>query len=151
MENIPRLKPVLLHIEDDDVAAYLFRVALRENGVEVDVFRLCDGQDALLFLTRTGIFSGAPRPDAVVLDLHMPKKGGHDVLAELRAETSLQDLPVIMFTSSIRREDKEKALALGANGYVQKTADLDSFANAAKQVLRYISTGRNAPDPAAID
>jgi chemotaxis family two-component system response regulator Rcp1 len=132
-------KPVVLHVENSDAMAYLLKYALREKRADVDVFRLCDGEDAILYLARKGVFAEAPRPAVIVLDLELPKKRGHDVLAEIREEAGLHDVPVIVFTSSVRAADREKALALGANHYFYKTSDLDVFNAVTRQILDYLS------------
>ena len=80
-----------MHVEDDDTCAYALSCALRELNADVDVFRLCDGEDAVLFLTRAGIFANAPRPDVIVLDLNLPKKNGHEVELVPWAETTSQE------------------------------------------------------------
>jgi hypothetical protein len=61
-------RPVLLHVQDDDATSYLFRLSVRQVDADVDVFRTCDGQDAIWFLTRNGSFEKAPQPDIIVLD-----------------------------------------------------------------------------------
>jgi two-component system response regulator len=132
------LNPVVLHVEDSDAMAYLLRYALRQLRADMDVFRLCDGEDAILYLTRKGVFADAPCPSVIVLDLELPKKHGHEVLVEIRAEASLQDVPVIVFTSSVRAADRDKALALGANHYFYKTSDLDTFTAVSRQILDYL-------------
>jgi two-component system, chemotaxis family, response regulator Rcp1 len=132
------LKPVVLHVEDSDSMAYLLRYALREQKADVDVFRLCDGEDAMLYLACKGVFAEAPRPDVIVLDLELPKKHGHDILVEIRDEASLQNVPVIVFTSSVRAADREKALALGAKHYFYKTTDLEAFTAVSRQILAYL-------------
>jgi two-component system, chemotaxis family, response regulator Rcp1 len=129
------LRPVVLHVEDSDAIAYLLRYALREQKADVDVFRLCDGQDAISYLARHGVFAEAPRPDVIVLDLDLPKKNGHDILVEIREEASLQRVPVIVFTSSVRAADREKAIALGAKHYFYKTSDLGTFTAVSQQIL----------------
>jgi DNA-binding response OmpR family regulator len=132
------LKPVVLHVEDSDATAYLLRYALREQEADVDVFRLCDGADAILYLTHEGVFADAPRPGVIVLDLDLPKKHGHEILVEIREEASLQHVPVIVFTSSVRAADREKSLALGAKHYFYKTGDLETFAAVSRQILEYL-------------
>ena len=67
----------------------------------------------------------------------MPKKNGHEVLAEIQQQTALQHVPLIVFSSSSRREDREKALALGAKNYFEKSIDLTSFVTVARQVIAY--------------
>jgi DNA-binding response OmpR family regulator len=132
------LKPVVLHVEDSDATAYLLSYALREQKADVDVFRLCDGEDALLYLARKGVFGEAPRPAVIVLDLELPNKHGHEILAEIREEASLQHVPVIIFSSSARAADREKSLALGAQHYFCKTGELGTFTALARQILDYL-------------
>jgi DNA-binding response OmpR family regulator len=132
------LKPVVLHVEDSDATAYLLRYALREQNADVDVFRLCDGADAILYLTHEGVFADAPRPGVIVLDLDLPKKHGHEILVEIRQEASLQHVPVIVFTSSVRAADREKSLALGAKHYFYKTGDLETFTTVSRQILAFL-------------
>ena len=130
-------KPVVLHVDDNDAMACLLRYALRQKKVDVDVFRLCNGEDAMLYLARMGTFVGAPHPAVVVLDLSLPKKHGHEILAEIRQDASLQHVPVIVFTSSVRAADRERSLALGANHYFYK-GDLKTFAAVSQQILDYL-------------
>ncbi len=130
--------PVLLHVEDDDATAYLFRLGLRECNVKVDVFRSCDGENAISFLKRQGIFEHAPAPDLVVLDLNLPKKHGHDVLADIRKESALQNLPVIMLTSSRLATDRERSLSLGANEHLVKPSTVEEFSIIVEQIRRYL-------------
>jgi two-component system, chemotaxis family, response regulator Rcp1 len=131
-------KPVVLHVEDSDATAYLLRYSLREQNADVDVFRLCDGEDAILYLARKGVFEDAPIPDVIVLDLDLPKKHGHDILVEIQEEASLQHVPVIVFTSSVRDADREKSLALGAKHFFYKTGDLGTFTAVSRQILDYL-------------
>jgi two-component system, chemotaxis family, response regulator Rcp1 len=131
--------PVLLHVEDDDATAYLFHLALHECNVNVDVFRSCDGENAISFLTRQGIFEHAPVPDLVVLDLNLPKKHGHDVLADIRKQSALQNLPVIMLTSSRLAADRERSLSLGANEHLVKPSTVEEFSVVIEQILGYLS------------
>lgn len=130
-------KPVVLHVEDSDATAYLLSYVLRQQNADVDVFRLCDGDDAIRYLVRKGVFTEAPRPAVIVLDLDLPKRHGHEILLEIREEASLQNVPVIVFTSSSRATDREKSLALGAKHYFCKTGDLETFAAVSRQILDY--------------
>lgn len=134
-------KAVVLHVEDSDAIAYLLRHTLREVKADVDVFRLRDGADAILYLAREGVFVEAPRPAVVVLDLELPRKHGHDILVEIRKKASWQHVPVIVFTSSVRAADREKSFALGANHYLNKTSDLEAFTAVAQQILGYLHPG----------
>ena len=140
MPNEPPPRPLVLHVEDDDGSAFLLTLVLRDQGVEADVVHVCDGEEALRFITgRDGSPEGR-RPSVVVLDLNLPKKNGHEVLCDIREATAGWDLPVIVFTASNRPVDREKALSFGANRYIQKSLNLDGFIAVSRQVLEYVSS-----------
>lgn len=121
---------VVLYVEDDDATAYLFQEALHEAGIQVRFFRVTDGEQAVSFLHRDGSYCDAPTPDLVVLDLNLPRVHGFDVLADMSRSEMLGRIRRVVFSSSARPEDIERAHALGADKYVVKESDLDRFVEA---------------------
>lgn len=112
---------IVLHVEDDDATAFLFRLALQEISPDsVQVHRASDGEEALAFLSRTGPHRNAPRPDLILLDLNLPKVSGLNLLSRLHAEESLRLIPVVVFTTSSLEADRKASLALGARQFVTK-------------------------------
>jgi len=73
----------------------------------------------------------------IVLDLNLPKKNGHEILAAIRRQADLNHIPTLMFTTSLQSHDREKALSLGARGYFNKTAGMDGFNAIAAEVAKY--------------
>jgi CheY-like chemotaxis protein len=138
MEQAARRKPLVLHVEDDDGSAFLFTLVLRYQGIDADVLRIRDGEEAIRFLARSLTSEDTPVPDVVVLDLNLPKEDGHEVLSQLREMSHIQKLPVIIFTSSNLPADRNQAHLLGADEYFEKS-NLDSFVAVSKQVMGYIS------------
>jgi CheY-like chemotaxis protein len=122
---------MLLHVEDEDGAAFLFRNAVREAGLQAIVFRVSNGEEALLFLRQSGPYANAERPRLVALDLNMPKIDGLTVLSRMRNDESLRTIPVIVISTSSRLADQQKAFALGAKHYIVKP---DSFEKLTEQV-----------------
>jgi CheY-like chemotaxis protein len=92
--------------------------------------------EALDFLHRQGRHPQAPRPDVVLLDLNLPKKNGHQVLAEIRADAALKDIPVVMLTISRAEEDILKAYNLDVNCYINKPIDIDQFTHVLTSIER---------------
>ena len=90
------------------------------------------------FLNRSGDYHDAPRPALVLLDLHMPKRNGFETLAEIRATPSLAKLQVAIFTTSQWPEDREKALALGADHFIVKPAGIGGFSELAATLSKII-------------
>jgi CheY-like chemotaxis protein len=129
---------VMLYVEDEDAAVFLLETALREMKIEVQLYRVSNGEEALAFLTMTGAYRDAPRPDLVLLDLNLPRKGGLEVLSEIQANPALRDLAVVVFTSSSLATDRKKSLALGAQEYITKPSSFDGFLTAIKAVCAYL-------------
>jgi chemotaxis family two-component system response regulator Rcp1 len=125
---------LLLYVEDDDATAYLFQMALERSGIPPRFFRVTDGEEAIAFLLQRGSYTRAPRPDLVVLDLNLPKKSGFEVLKEMKSNPQLLNISVVVFSSSVRDEDRRKAMGLGAEQYLHKGMDFDAFARAVEAV-----------------
>jgi CheY-like chemotaxis protein len=115
---------VLLSIEDDDAEYFIITIALNELDMPIRFFRVADGEQAMRFLENTHGHEQAPRPDLIVLNLHLPGKDGFEVLAEIRENESLRSIPIIIFTTSSATAERKRALALGANDFVSKPGTL---------------------------
>jgi CheY-like chemotaxis protein len=96
----------VLLVEDNPGDVRLTIEALRESKVLVSLSFAEDGEKALAFLRREGDFRQAPRPDLILLDLNLPRKDGREVLAEIKADTSLRRIPVVVLTTSRAEETR---------------------------------------------
>lgn len=115
----------VLLVEDSSPDIMFAREIVTELPFPVELEVVRDGEQALDFLRRQGDHRQAPDPDLVLLDLNMPRKGGFDVLAELREEPErrLAGLPVVIVTHSNTPEDRLKARELGADDLLVKPLD----------------------------
>lgn len=132
-------KSILL-VEDnpDDEALTLHALKTHKIGNQVAVAR--NGVEALDYLFCTGPYSGRNPdhlPAVVLLDLKLPKIDGLEVLRRIRADKHTHLLPVVLLTSSNEEEDRMRGYSLGANSYVRKPVDFDSFVQAAGQLGLY--------------
>ncbi len=93
-----------------------------------------DGVEALEFLRQEGQFVHAPRPDLILLDLNLPRKDGREVLAEVKADDTLRQIPVVVLTTSTHEQDVASAYDLHANCYITKPIDLDQFMNVVNSI-----------------
>jgi chemotaxis family two-component system response regulator Rcp1 len=126
--DISTARPVeILLVEDNPGDVELTRLALRDGKVRNVLHVVTDGEEAMQFLRRTGTHSDAPRPDLVLLDLNLPKKDGHEVLAEIKEDADLCNIPVIVLTTSEAEKDVLSAYEQRANAYIIKPVDLDQF------------------------
>ena len=108
----------VLVVEDDRAARDMFRTALLSAGF--DVVAVSDGVDALRAME-------ADLPGAVVLDLNLPRKGGREVLAEIKRDPKLKCIPVVILTTSEAEQDIADSYQQHANCYIVKPVDLDQF------------------------
>lgn len=130
----PFQKTVLL-VEDNDGDATLALYEFKRQAVPAHVVVARDGEEALKIL-RAG-----PPPDLVVLDLNLPKVDGFEVLKAIRASPELQQLRVIVLTSSLHDRDVMQASYLGANLFFQKPVSVDEFSHVVRQIKELLTDG----------
>lgn len=124
---VPRRPSVILLAEDSEGDAELTRLALRRGRLPTELHVVRDGIDALAFLRREDGHAGAPRPDLVLLDLNMPRLGGHGVLEAMQADDDLRSIPVIVLSTSTEVQDIRLSYELHVNCYVRKPIDFSQF------------------------
>jgi two-component system response regulator len=127
MENI---EVEILLVEDNKHDAELTIRALRKNNVAKHIVHLMDGAAALDFLFGKGMYAGRNlenKPKLILLDLKMPKVSGLEVLEKIAENELIKKIPVVVLTSSKEHPDVEKAYQLGANSYIVKPVNFESF------------------------
>ncbi|KIL99997.1 Two-component system response regulator [Paramagnetospirillum magnetotacticum MS-1] len=117
----------ILLVEDDLGDAGLVRIALRRSRHVCRLHHVKDGGEAMEFLRQGKGHAQAPRPDLILLDLNLPGRNGHEILEDIRADTALCSIPVVMLSTSGAERDVRKAYALGASSYVSKPMDVEAF------------------------
>ena len=138
IEERGRVSPVeILLVEDNPGDVRLTREALREGKVYSNLHWAKDGVEALEFLRREGKYADVPRPDIILLDLNLPKIDGREVLAAIKGDDQLKQIPVVVLTTSKAEEDVLRSYALHANCYITKPVDLDKFILVVKSIDRF--------------
>ncbi|MCL6613737.1 MAG: response regulator [Firmicutes bacterium] len=117
----------VLLIEDNPGEARLIGEFLREGEWEGRLHVVNDGEKALAFLRKEGDYREAPSINLILLDLHLPKRDGWEVLATLKNDERLRRIPVVVLTSSEREEDIRKAYDLHASCYLTKPATAEDL------------------------
>jgi two-component system, response regulator len=128
----------LLLVEDNPDDVEIAIRAFRKCRLINDIHVVRDGEEALYLLFRDGDNGlGTFRPDLILLDLHLPKVSGFDVLDRIKTSDELSSIPVIVLTVSERDEDIARAYNLGANTYITKPVDFDKFMHAIDTIWEY--------------
>ena len=116
-------KAIVLYVEDEETDRFLVQRAFVKEGLGPSLRMVNDGQAAIDYLSGAGAYGereSYPLPAVVLLDLNLPEVHGFEVLKWIRAHPSHRNLPVVVFTSSARNEDRDQARELGANQFIQK-------------------------------
>jgi CheY-like chemotaxis protein len=134
----PISKPVdILLIEDNPADVRLVQEVLREAKVHHSLHLSQDGEEAMSYLRREKRYGDAPRPDLILLDLHLPGKDGYEVLAEIKADEDLKRIPVVVLTVSEAKKDILKSYQLHANCYITKPVDLEQFITVVESIENF--------------
>jgi CheY-like chemotaxis protein len=140
------LKRILL-VEDDPKDVELTLTGLDEYNLVNEVVVARDGEEALDYLYRRGIYENRAidNPAVVLLDLKLPKVDGFEVLQQIRADEKLKMIPVVILTSSHEERDLVRSYKLGVNAYVVKPVDFHQFVNAVKELGFFWAVINEAP------
>ncbi|MBV9301395.1 MAG: response regulator [Acidobacteriaceae bacterium] len=123
----------ILLVEDSPSDVRLIREAMKKTPIPLEIRVARDGVEAMDYLhqAQAGLVHC---PDIILLDLNLPKKNGREVLAEVKAEPKLKQIPVLVMTSSKADEDVLAAYSLNANCYIAKPGDLQEYENVVRAI-----------------
>lgn len=124
----------ILLVEDDPGDVLMAREALEEGKVANRLAVVPDGAEAMSYLKAEGQYADRTRPDLVLLDLNLPRKGGLEVLEEMKADASLRRIPVVVLTTSDAEKDILSSYDMHANAYIKKPVDFDQFVAVVRQI-----------------
>jgi len=138
MRPVPGPAPIeVLLVEDNVDDAALTVRALEQAKLRNRVHLAVTGVEALAILRREGRHAGASRPDLILLDLDLPAKDGREVLAEIKADDELRNIPVVVVTGSHAPADVVQAYRQHANAYVTKPIDTKEFLEAVNSIEQF--------------
>ena len=128
--------PIVLIAEDDEGHAILIQQTLRDAGLANPIYRFSDGQAILDYLFRRG---PGPHRDldqcyVLLLDIRMPKVSGSEVLRQMKSNSELRKLPVVILTTTDDPREVARCHELGCNVYIQKPVDYDKFSEAIRRL-----------------
>lgn len=93
------------------------------------------------YLHQKGQYRNAPRPGLILLDLNMPRKDGREALKEIKSDPALQQIPLVVLTTSQAEEDIFRSYDLGANSFISKPVTFNGLVEAIKDLGKYLVCG----------
>jgi CheY-like chemotaxis protein len=141
----------ILMVEDDPKDVELTMMALEGHNLANEVVVTRDGEEALDYLYHRGKYStrSSDHPAVILLDLKLPKIDGLEVLRQVKTDSSLKIIPVVVLTSSNEEKDLVSSYKLGVNAYVVKPVDFHEFVNAIKELGAFWAIINSAPPTSA--
>ena len=131
--------PILI-ADDDQEDRQMIKEALLESRIANELYFVNDGEDLMDYLLHKGKFEDKkkyPHPGLILLDLNMPKKDGREALKEIKGNTNLRQIPVIVLTTSKAEEDIYRTYNLGVNSFITKPVTFTSLVQVMKDFGRY--------------
>jgi CheY-like chemotaxis protein len=127
----------VLLVEDNPCDVRLVQETFWEARDSIHLHVAVDGVDALAFLRQEGDYAHSPRPDFILLDIHMPRMDGREVLAFINADATLRTIPTAILTNAGEDTEIERSYELQANCYLQKPVDVLKFQNLVKIINQF--------------
>jgi len=124
----------ILLVEDNQGQVRLTEEAFKECEKPIQLHVVYDGETAIDFLRKRGNFLESTRPNLILLDWNLPKKNGADVLKEIKADSDLKSIPVIVLTSSDRNQDVCQAYELQTSCFIKKPDNYEDFIRIVKDI-----------------
>ncbi len=140
MNENPARRITILCADDDPEDRMLLLDAWKESRVANDLHMVEDGEQLMDYLHRRGTFAdlaGQPLPGMILLDLNMPRKDGREALREIKSNSQLRRIPVIVLTTSKAEEDIFRAYDLGVNSFIVKPVTFKSLVDVTQTIGRY--------------
>ncbi len=128
----------ILWAEDNVGDILLIKEAFRQAGLKYRLKVVNDGVEAMDFLLRRGRFSRSRRPDLVILDLNMPKKSGREIIDDMKNDPSLNNIPLVVLTSSTRDQNVLDGFDRGRSLYIVKPASFSALVDLAGKIQDFL-------------
>ena len=136
----PQIADLEIILADDDVDdCYFFKEALKESNVSTKLTVVEDGEQ-LVYLLKN---NHDTVPDVIFLDLNMPRKNGFECLSEIKTDKRLNQIPVVVYSTSFHKEIATMLYINGANYYISKPSDISILKNVVQKMIHLIANGNS--------
>jgi len=129
----------ILIVEDNPADSYLLEIAFQEISTDISRTVVRDGVEAMEYLLKQGAYTNAPDPDAVILDLNMPRMDGYEVIRKIRKNSALYHIPIVVFSGSSAKDEMDQLKAEGVAHTFVKPTDLDAYFAQVKTFVRILA------------
>ncbi len=136
----PKTEVPILVADDDHDDRQMIKDAMEESRLLNKIHFVNDGEELMDYLHHIGKYEDSskyPTPGLILLDLNMPKKDGREALKEIKNDSHLKQIPVVVLTTSKAEEDVYRTYNLGVNSYVTKPVIFDSLVHIMRELGRY--------------
>lgn len=130
----------ILWVEDNISDILLIKEAFRQAELRLHLNVVEDGVEAVNFLFRRGRYARSRRPDLIILDLNLPKKNGLEVIKDIKTDSLLQEIPLVVLTSSSKDRDVLDGLNPERCLYLVKPSSFDALVDMAKQIQSFLAS-----------
>jgi len=127
----------ILLVEDNKEDAFLVREALGDQSFVSNFYHVENGQEAVEYLSNKDIGTEYIKPNLILMDINMPIMDGHETLSTIKSKEAIKHIPVIMLTTSSRKEDVIKAYNAHCSSYIVKPDDIFELDNLAETIKNY--------------
>lgn len=127
----------ILLVEDNDGDILLIKEAFEEARIINTIVAVKDGEKAIDYLEQKNEYADISLPDLILLDVNLPRKNGHEVLAHIKNSEKLKQIPVVMLTTSSSEQDIIESYKNHANCYITKPVEVDEFLNAITKIEKF--------------
>jgi two-component system, chemotaxis family, response regulator Rcp1 len=134
--SVSKIFEILL-VEDNAGDVRLTQEALSHSKIPSRLNYVVDGEQAISYLTKNGVFKDSTKPDLIILDLNLPKIDGREVLGKIKNNPDLSMIPVVVLTTSSAEQDIKQSYALHANCFITKPLNYDSFDKIVRQIEQF--------------
>ncbi len=117
----------ILLVEDNEADIRLIRVGLEKTSINNKLTVIKDGERAWQYIKGEGSYSDVELPDLILLDLNIPRKGGRELLKQIKSTEKFQHIPVIILSTSEAAKDVQYCYRWHANCFITKPLNLDRF------------------------
>lgn len=130
-------KLIILLVEDNEEDAFLIRETFEDRNFLKELYHVVNGAEAIQFLNKSKHYEDVETPDLILMDINMPVMDGHQALEKIKSDERFNHIPILMLTTSSRKEDIIKAYKKHTSSYIVKPDNIYELDDIAEAIKKY--------------